>query len=362
MDSKPKYQVLKEKIIEYIKTNELKYNDPINSEMELMNLFDVSRHTVRRAISDLVNEGWLYKQQGKGTYVDNPEGTKVGEGKLVGVITTYINDYIFPEIISGIENRLSNEGYTMLLGNTNNAIDKERQILSNMMNHQLAGLIVEPTKSVFPNHNKDMYNQIIDKGIPILFIHANYQNIEASYLIEDDVQAGYMATQHLIKNGQKRICGIFKQDDMQGHGRYEGYLKAMRESGLDVVESNIHWFTTESRNTILNEFKSKKFAEIMELGSAYVIYNDQIANEFIQRMTEKGLLVPEDISVVSFDNASIAEHGIVQLTTIAHPKKVLGEEAADCLLQLMKKEIPLIRKSFKPELVIRDSVKDNIGK
>lgn len=357
MNDKPKYQVLKEKIIDYIRDNDLKYNDPINSEMELMEMFDVSRHTVRRAIADLVNEGWLYKQQGKGTFVDNPEGMKSGQGKTVGVITTYINDYIFPEIISGIEHKLSDEGYMMLLGNTNNNIEKERQILSNMLNNPLAGLIVEPTKSVFPNHNKDLYDQIMAKGIPLLFIHASYQNIPSSYLIEDDVQAGYMATKYLIDQGHKDICGLFKQDDMQGHGRYEGYLKAHREAGLPIDDSRITWFTTESKKQILDSLKTIAKDKLLASGTAYVIYNDQVANGFVQSIREIGVSVPDDLSVVSFDNASISRNGVVQLTTIAHPKKVLGEDAAACIIQLMKKQENYIEKVIEPELIVRDSVK-----
>ena len=357
MDSKPKYQVLKEQIIETIRVNELKYNDPIHSEMELMEMFDVSRHTVRRAIADLVNEGWLYKQQGKGTFVDNPEGLKAGKGKSVAVITTYINDYIFPEIITGIEEHLSEAGYTMLVGNTNNNMDKERQILSNMLDHNLAGLIVEPTKSVYPNHNKDLYDELAAKGIPVLFIHATYQNIPSNYLVEDDVKAGYMATKHLIDQGHHAVCGLFKQDDMQGHGRYEGFLKAMREAGLPVTEHQVIWFTTETRTEVLGSLRDLGKERLMALGTAFVIYNDQVANGFIQMLSENGIAVPEDLSIVSFDNASIARHGLVQLTTIAHPKKVLGEQAAEALIQLMKKEASSVERTFAPELIVRNSVR-----
>lgn len=357
MDKKPKYQVLKEKIIEFIQVNDLKYNDPINSEMDMMDLFKVSRHTVRRAIADLVNEGWLYRQQGKGTFVDNPEGLQSGLGKSVGVITTYISDYIFPEIISGIEDKLSDEGYIMLLGNTNNDLAKERQILTNMLNNQLSGIIVEPTQSVFPNHNKDLYDELIAKGIPLLFIHACYQNVKSSYLVEDDIKAGYMATKYLIDQGHQQICGIFKQDDMQGHGRYEGYHKALREAGLPIEDFRVVWYTTESQNAMLNQFKNTSLTKLKELGTGYVIYNDQIANRFIQKMNKIGIAVPEDLSVVSFDNASIAKNGVVQLTTIAHPKKVLGVDAATCLIQLMNKECQVIEKKFEPELIIRSSVR-----
>ena len=127
-----------------------------------------------------------------------------------------LNDYIFPKIIAGAEEVFSGKGYSILLGNTNNDSDKERLILKNMVDNNLAGLIIEPTKSVFPNHNKDLFDQMIQRGIPVLFIHATYQNVDSSYIIEDDVKAGQMATDYLVKMGHQKICGIFKHDDMQG--------------------------------------------------------------------------------------------------------------------------------------------------
>lgn len=357
MENKPKYQLLKEYIMDHIKNNDLHYNDPISSEIELMKLFNISRHTVRRGISDLVNEGWLYKKQGKGTFVSDPKANQSGHGKLVGVITTYINDYIFPEIISGIEEELSKEGYSIILGNTNNNIEKERIILTNMLNSNLSGLIIEPTKSVFPNHNKDLFDQISKRGIPIMFIHATYQNVPANYIVEDDIMAGYKATKYLIDNGHTRIGGIFKHDDMQGHGRYEGYLKALRESNITSNDRDVTWYTTESKDLLFDESNKATIKEMTKDITGLVIYNDQAAIKLITIFEHMHIKVPEDVSIVSFDNANIAVTGNVKLTTIAHPKEGLGMEAAKGLIQLMINRIDKVEKTINPELVIRDSVR-----
>lgn len=354
-DNKPKYEILKEYIINHIKNNDLHYNDAISSEAELMAKFDISRHTVRRGISDLVNEGWLYKHQGKGTFVSDPEANRSGHGKLVGVITTYINDYIFPEIIAGAEKAFSDKGYSIILGNTNNNVEKERVILTNMLNNNLAGLIIEPTKSVFPNHNKELFEQILKRGIPVLFIHATYQNVDSSYIVEDDVLAGYMAASYLIEKGHKKIGGIFKQDDMQGHGRYEGYLKALREASITTTDDDVLWYTTETKDLIIQE-NNKALRELTKKSTAVVVYNDQVASRLINIFEEMNLTVPEDISVISFDNANVAEN--VGLTTLAHPKERLGLEAANNLIRLMNNEKSKVEKAMKPQLVVRKSVKE----
>ena len=84
------------------------------------------------------------------------------------------------------------------------------------------GLIVEPSKSVLPNSNLDMYRQISASGVPILFIHGTYRSLNYSYVIEDDVKAGYLAAKHLLDMKHSSVGGIFKVDDVQGHGRFKG--------------------------------------------------------------------------------------------------------------------------------------------
>lgn len=351
----PKYQKLKDHLIEYIGKNQLQYSDPMPSEIELMNQFDLSRHTVRRAIADLVSEGWLYKKQGKGTFVSNPEANKTGHGKLIGVVTTYINDYIFPDIIHGIESVLSEHGYTIILGNTGNDTSKERTILKNMLNNNLAGLIIEPTKSVYPSHNKDLFDQCRKQGIPILFIHATYQNIHTSYIIEDDFRAGAMATNYLLDQGHESIAGIFKQDDMQGHGRCEGYIQSLRQKGLSISEDHILWYSTENQEAIL---ESDKLDQMIEENTALVVYNEQIAVKLMAHLQALGKRIPEDISLISFDNSSLAKNSKVGLTTIAHPKDKLGTLAASSLLQMIDNKTETIEKRIPPTLVVRDSVKN----
>lgn len=356
--SQRKYQLVKEYITDYIQQGALKPNDKIYSELELMTQFGVSRHTVRKAIDDLVNDGWLYKMQGKGTFVLKSNVSQVRQGKLIGVVATYINDYIFPEIIMGIDYVLSKNGYSFILGNTNNQIEKERLVLKNMLEHPLDGLILEPTKSVFPNHNKDIFQKFTDRGIPILYIHASYSNLPSSYIIEDDVKAGYMATQHLVSLGHKRIGGIFKNDDLQGHGRYEGMIDCLREHELDVNEESIVWFATEDQKTFLSDAYCKVVIDRFKNCSAIVCYNDLIALQLLEAFKKSGISVPEQYSIVSFDNSNIAQTAEVKLTTIAHPKVALGERAAQALLEIIKDKHKVIQEKMEPELLIRVSTRE----
>ena len=354
---KPKYQKLKEYLIETIKLDELKTGEKIYSENELSVMFDISRHTVRQSIGELVTEGWLYRVQGKGTFVNRRPNGKISETKTIGVITTYLSDYIFPAIIRGINSILSINGYSIALGCTYNQHDKERICLESFINQKVDGLIVEGTRSALPNPNIDLYRQLSNSGIPILFMHGCYKELDYSYIVEDDVQAGYIATKHLISLGHNKIGGIFKMDDIQGHFRFSGFQKAHLKAGIEFSDSRILWFNTDEIDKKLKSEESSIFETLLSKCTAIVCYNEQIALKVINVIRENDLNVPGDISVVSFDDSQLAMTSEIKLTTVAHPKEKLGEEAAKAMISMIGRIKDYHDIKIQPKLIVRDSAK-----
>lgn len=354
---KPKYQKLKDYIIAAIKSKELNVGDKIYSENELAEKLEISRHTVRQALGELVNEGWLYKIQGKGTFVNKEPMSVSNNSKTIAVITTYLSDYIFPSIIRGIDSVLSVNGYSISLSCTYNQHEKERLCLENLLNQNIAAIVVEPTKSALPNPNIDLYKRFSDLGIPILFIHGCYRELNCSYVVEDDMEAGYSATKHLINLGHEKIGGIFKIDDIQGHLRFSGFQKANYENLIKTSDSRIVWFETSD---IENNFESKGtiLEKLLYDCTAIVCYNDQIALKVMDIARQKNLNVPENISLVSFDDSQLAVASETKLTTIAHPKEALGEEAARAIINMINKSQHYYEIKMKPELIVRGSTKN----
>ncbi|MDF2522884.1 MAG: araR2 [Clostridiales bacterium] len=353
---KPKYQQLKDYLIQTIKTQELHAGEKIPSENELAEKFEISRHTIRQAIGELVNEGWLYRVQGKGTYVNRPPDEKPRQSKTIGLITTYLNDYIFPSIIRGVYNVLHDKGFNIALSCTYNQHEKERTCLESLISQDLAGLIIEPTKSALPNPNIDLYKEFSRLGIPILFIHGSYRDLDYSYIIEDDMQAGYIATKHLIDQGHEKIAGVFKIDDVQGHYRFSGFQKAHIEAGLPISDSRILWFETDDMQIKFNA-KGTYIQDILSHSTAVVCYNDQISLKVMDAIREKGLSIPEDISIVSFDDSQFAVASEIKLTTIAHPKEKLGEEAGKAIINMIERIQDYYDVKMQPQLIVRGSTK-----
>lgn len=350
---KPKYLILKDTLIDMISNRTLNPGDKIMSENELSLQYGISRHTVRQALSEMVNEGWLFKLQGKGTFVSNSPNT-ARERKTVAVMISYLNDYIFPSIISGIDRVLSPLGINILLFCTDNNYDKERQSLENISAQKIDALIVEPTKGALPNPNLNYYQQLMQRCIPILFIHAEYGELCASSIVQDDEMAGKIATEHLLKLGHSQIGGIFKSDYQQGLLRHSGYVKAQSDAGVPSKNKTV-WFEDfiEFENPDSEAYRST--LNIIKSSTALVCYNDQVAQKVLDICRKNNINVPEELSVVSFDDSQMAVASDIKLTTISHPKEKLGEEAARVILELIEGKADKVTEIMKPELVIRDS-------
>ncbi len=146
----PKYHQLKEIIKESTKKGIIKPNERIQSESELMTIYKISRHTVRHAMGDLVNEGWLYREPGIGTFCADRLSRTSNKTFIIGVISVVVSNYIFPSIIHGIDNVIHPKGYSIVLGNANHNTEKEAAHLQDMINRNVDGLIIEPTELPFP--------------------------------------------------------------------------------------------------------------------------------------------------------------------------------------------------------------------
>lgn len=359
----PKYVQIKNQIISQILKGTYSPGQKIESESQLMERFHVSRHTIRQAIGELVLKGWLYRIQGGGTYVSNRFPTEdhvTSSSKTIGVVTTYISDYIFPSIIRGIESVLSQKGYTMLLTSTNNNIEEEKKSLEELMRKNVDGLIIEPTKSAHINNNISYYLNFEKNGIPYVMINSSYPELDVPGIMVDDYKAGLLATNHLLALGHEKILGIFKTDDLQGINRFKGFVQAHRDNGFVPSYDMILTFTTEERGEIL---RNKVRDLIQRLGAdrptAIVCYNDEIALDVVNVLRDLKISVPDDMSIIGFDDSNLAELSEIKLTTIKHPKQKLGEAAANAVVNWIETKEPL-RNSivFEPELIIRHSTKE----
>lgn len=352
---KAKYIQLADKLRMQIQQGDYRVDDPIPSENVLQEEHQLSRHTVRQAIGVLVNEGLLRKEKGSGTYVSYSEAVKLPKSKkTIGVIMTYLSDYIFPSIIRGIEKELSEQGYSLLLKTTNNNHEKEKECLQQMIEQQVDGLIIEPTKSNQYNPNLSYYMALREKGIPFLMINAFYEELDVQHICVDDTQSGYLGTKHLIENGHERLLLITKTDDLQGKYRMKGFLRAIEEANIALHAGDIMTYSTETKEAVMAQVLSYLEKNQDEI-TGVVAYNDEIASLLAQELQQKGIHVPADLSIVGNDDSKLRVSGDIYLTSLSHPKERMGERAASAIIQRID-EGKTESYCFEPELIEGQSV------
>jgi GntR family transcriptional regulator of arabinose operon len=358
----PKYIRIKQEILSWITELQYKPHDKLPSEHEIADRFGMSRQTVRQALGDLEQGGWLYRVQGKGTFVgDTAAADRKGAAPAVtiGLITTYISDYIFPTIVRGVESAARARGWRLLLASTDNEKEKERESLDSMLREPISGLIVEPTQSAAGNPNFNYFLALESQRIPYVMLNERYSDVDAPCLKMDDETGGYRAAEHLWKLGHRKIAGFFKTDDYQGVHRMRGFLRALREFGADMSGDFLVRYATEEKMTkpasALHDMLTK---EPVERPTAIVCYNDQLAVQLLDVIRQQGINVPDELSIVGFDDSTLAVATEVKLTTFAHPKTEMGASAVAMLAGFIDGKAPRQTAKdivYEPKLIVRSS-------
>jgi len=355
----PKYKNIILWITEQIDTGAVQPGEKLHSENTLCEIFKVSRQTVRRALEELEKSGYIIRVKGSGTYVSenhpNSQPNVINENtlfKAVGIITTYLDAYIFPSIIQGIETVLTKEGFTLQVMSTKNFVENELRALQMMSNGNLDGLIIWPTKSALPCANLKSYQLLSKKGLPMVFVDSYYPEFPGISVAVDDEAIGITATNHLISMGHTDIIGIFPHEDRQGHLRYKGYVKALVAAGLPVKDEYIHWYSKEN---VEEDLLRPSLWKGLEKCSGAFCFNDSLALMLMDHLDHKGIVVPEDFSIVGVDNIFMANRS--NLTSLVHPGEKLGQKAAELIISMIHgdKGHNIL---FPPRLVPRNSVKN----
>ncbi len=308
------------------------------TEQQLCNVHGVSRQTIRAALQCLVEEGLIQRRQGSGSRVLNPQNAPPSPQRTVAIITTNITEYIFPGVLREAEAVLSANNCAAMLYATSNQISLERRILLDLLSSKkIDGILVEGTKTALHNPNLDLYRKLMARGIPLVFFHGGYPELENAVSVTDDnYSGGYQLVEYLAGKGHSHIAGIFKNDDIQGHQRYAGFIDALRDLNLPMDDQRIYWYSTETRditNTGSTLWKNQ-VAPILKGCSAVVCYNDQVANPMVDYLLSQSIQIPRQMAVVSFDNSYYSSLSTCQITSLSHGSHNVGRQAAEALIRL----------------------------
>lgn len=312
------------------------------TEAMLCQMYNVSRQTVRKALSVLEEEHLIQKRQGSGSYAI---GNQKQSGTLQIAILVHSNtEYIYPRLLADLCDTLQKHGFSWIIYVTENQISKEREILQFLLENQEAavcGIVSEGCKTSFPTPNQDLYQRLAQKGIAILFFRGNYSNLpDFPFIKDDNYNGGYALGKYLVSLGHQNIGGIFQSDDIQSVEQGYGLLSALREAKLLSCEDNLcgfdtYQFTALQKNqdtTILSNFLSRQ----LKMVTAIVCCNDEIAYWLIKELRYRNVRVPQDMSVVCFDCSYLSDLSSVQITHYSQEEHDMGIVVAESVINLIR--------------------------
>lgn len=359
----PKYLAIAEWMKENIYNNTFKAGEKLISENKLCQKFEISRQTARQAIAVLEEEGLVIKKQGSGTYI-NPISLKARlNTKTIALILPELSNDQTPTMLTEMEDLFSTAGYQLTIRLTHHQVTREREHLLALLNADIAGLIVEGTKSALPNPNLDLYQEFLTHHIPLLFIHNYYPGLPCHFIMTDDTACGQLATRHLIQQGHQKIGGLFQFNTLKGNFFYKGFLTEMYDHHLGVDEKHLIWYGTETTEHLFSQGNLSNLLDTLRRFTAILCDSEEVALKLIQHLTnETSLNVPNDLSLVTLGNTKLSQLATPPLTSIDPGRPTIGKLAAESLIQQIEDQETMINHICQPTLIPRQSVKHLLDK
>lgn len=331
------------------------------TEDRLIERFGVSRNTARQAIALLVEQGLLVKKQGSGTFISEQivlyrkKKQNSAKNKCIAIVMTQVNLYIFPSVLMGISDYLFEHDYYTIIRMTMNKIGKERQVLKELLQTDVAGIILEPARSGYPPVNHDLYQKIQEKH-PCVLLHASLPGFAFPSVNNSNVAGFTLLVDHLVERGHRDIALICKSDEQSGVQRFQGYAEGLIKHNITVDESRILWFNDENFEDMFTEANAGAVMRAIGNCTAVMCSNDNVARKFLPFLQKRNIRIPDDLSVVGYDDLQTdsMEHPV---TTIEHPKEELGRAAGRAILSLLENPFADVSLHFRPKLVDKHSVR-----
>ena len=280
--------------------------------------------------------------------------SKVMPLRVIGVIVPELTHYYFSSILTGIEEAASARGYSIIVALSNEEYEREVRICENFHRSKVCGVIVSQAKDT---RNYDHYQKLIDAGIPLVFYDRICTGVNASRVVVDDYMGAYNAVTHLIETGCQRIA--FYGGPMQleiSKNRYNGYKDALLKHGMAVDESIVRICDNRAEAEIVTP-------EILALDhrpDGFFAVNDDTAIGILYTVKRAGLKVPEDISICGFTNGQRAIACDPMLTTVEQRGLLVGEEAAEILIDKVEGHSPIEKvekRVVRTRLIIRGTTR-----
>ncbi|WP_033019083.1 LacI family DNA-binding transcriptional regulator [Geobacillus sp. FSL W8-0032] len=269
--------------------------------------------------------------------------------RTIGLVIPDVANPFFSEIARKVEDRGREQGFNVLMCNTDNNPETEEMYLSLLRQKSVDGIIIGTT-----TNNYTMIKELLEENFPLVFIAQDIPELAINVVRVDDFLGGYQAVSHLVSLGHRQIAimlgNLSRTSDKY---RLQAYQQVLQENGLKCEES---WIVYTDYSMADGKKAAMELLQSTPRPTAIFACFDSLAVGTYQAAKELGLRIPDDLSVVGFDNTILSAIIDPPLTTVAQPIEQMGRQAVDLLIaQIEETNHTKQRIILPPHLVVRKS-------
>jgi LacI family transcriptional regulator len=294
-------------------------------------------------------------------YVPNALATGLlkGRTRTIALIVSDIGNPFFTIVMRGVEDLAQRNGYTVILGNSDESVEKERKYVTALMSKRIDGLLIAPAGSA----SRATLDALSRRGSPFVLIDRDIEGITADSVTGDNISGAKMLTRHLLQLGHRRIGLVNGPPDVPtARDRRRGYEEALREHGIAsdpalIMESNYQ------RHGGYRSMQQLLALPPDQWPTAIFACNNFLAVGAVEALREAQLTVPHDMALVCFDDIELASALDPFLTVVAQPARSFGTIAAQFLFERIDGDAGQQprRVVLTPELIVRRSCGAQLG-
>jgi DNA-binding LacI/PurR family transcriptional regulator len=277
---------------------------------------------------------------------------RMGQSRTIGLIVPDIANPFFTDMARGVEDTTSAAGSLVIVCNSDNDPEKERRYITLLAEQQVQGALTVPVRGA-----QSAAPLLRDRNVPVVILDKTDRSGKLCSVAVNDVAGGRLAMSHLLTNGHRRVGFVGTGHDVhQAVDREQGARQAVTESGLDPAQ--LVTFPTVGLTVEGGTRAAHDFLDLpgRRRPTALTCVNDLIAIGLLHELLRRGVRIPDDVAIVGYDDIDFAEAAAVPLTSIRQPRHLLGQRAAELLLEEASgqdhKHQTVV---FEPELIIRGS-------
>ena len=319
----------------------------------------VSKSTVSRVLNDSARISEQTRQRVLDAvrtlrYEPNIIARSLSKNKTntIGVILEDILNPFYSAVAKGIETALRTSGYSMILTSSDFDYDSEVRLTRMLVRYKVDGILITPMR-----HDGESIALLKERSLPFFILNGRSEDREVSWIDSDHFEGALLAARYLLDLGHRRFMCLRHMAIDGSRLRYEGFRQAIEEAGLNLSDQIV---LGDARSRLDGYELAGRFIDthgVRGLPSAVIAVNDTVAIGVIEALLEREVRVPEDVSIIGYDDVNIAGLIRVPLTTIHQPNFRMGEIGASQLIDKIERAEMGVSRQFliQPKLVERDS-------